>query len=176
MPALRQAADELGAMVAFADRLHCPKLLLSYEKALVFPGDFVDAITRFCDLPESEALRARLVGLIEPNRPSYIAGAWRRYEGIIEGVTEGRLYGWCRLTGVADPVALELFADGQMVLDFVAGTFRQDLLDAGYGQGTHGFYLDLGKLGVKRSAVVRIKVAVHGMELENSGRRIEAYG
>jgi hypothetical protein len=176
MPALRQAADELGAMVAFADRLHCPKLLLSYEKALVFPGDFVDAITRFCDLPESEALRARLVGLIEPNRPSYIAGARRRYEGIIEGVTEGRLYGWCRLTGVADPVALELFADGQMVLDFVAGTFRQDLLDAGYGQGTHGFYLDLGKLGVKRSAVVRIKVAVHGMELENSGRRIEAYG
>ena len=150
--------------------------MLSYEKALAFPGDFVGAITRFCGLPESEALRDRLVGLIEPNRPDYIAGSRRRHAGIIEGVIDGQLYGWCRLTGVADPVALELFADGKRVCGFVADAFRQDLLDAGYGLGTHGFYLDVGKLGVKRSAVVRIKVAVHGDELENSGRRVAAYG
>ncbi len=176
MPALRKAADDLAALVAFVDRLRCPKLLLSYEKSLVLPGDFVDAITRFCGLPQNDVLRERLTLLVEPNRPSYIAGSRRRYEGGIEGVTGGCLYGWCRLTGVADPVALELFADDRLVLTFVADAFRQDLLDAGYGRGNHGFYLDLGKLGLRRDSVIRIKVAAHGIELDNSGRRVEAYG
>jgi hypothetical protein len=176
MRALRNATDDLGAMVAFVEQLDCPRLLLSYEKSLVFPGDFVDAIIRFCGLPESHALRGRLTQLVEPNRQSYIAGSRRRYEGIIEGVTGGCLYGWCRLTGVADPVALDLLVDDRPVLAFLADVFRQDLLDAGYGKGNHGFYLDLGKLVLRPGAVIRVKVAAHAIELDNSGRRVEAYG
>ena len=176
MRALRNAADDLAAMVAYVDRLGCPKLLLSYEKSLVFPGDFVDAITRFCGLPQSNVLRERLTRLIEPNRQTYIAGSRRRYEGVIEGVTGGCLYGWCRLTGVADPVALDLFVDDRPVLAFLADAFRQDLLDAGYGGGNHGFYLDLHKLGLRPETVIRIKVAEREIELDNSGRRVEAYG
>ncbi len=176
MQALRDAADDLAALVAFVQRLRCPSLLLSYEKSLVFPGDFVDAIAQFCGLPKSEMLRDRLIHLIEPNRKEYIVGARRRYEGIIEGVTAGCLYGWCRFSGVADPVTLDLFVDDQAVLSFVANAFRQDLLDAGYGTGHYGFYLDLQKLGLRPDAVIRIKDSVHATELDNSGRRIDEYG
>ncbi|HVC60895.1 MAG TPA: hypothetical protein VND19_11105 [Acetobacteraceae bacterium] len=175
MRALRNAVGDLAAMMTFLEHLRCPTLLLSYEKSLVFPGDFIDAITQFCGVPQSDALRGQLTRLIEPNRPTYIAGSRRRYEGIIEGVTGGCLYGWCRLTGVADPVALDLFVDDRRVLAFVADAFRQDLLDAGYGRGTNGFYLDLAKLDLRPDAVIRIKVAVHGIELDNSGRRAEEY-
>ncbi len=176
MVALRRAADDMAAMVGFVERLRCPKLLLSYEKALVFPGDFVDAVLRFCGLPENAALREQLVSLIEPNRPSYIVGSRRRYQGIVEAVRDGCLYGWCRLTGMADPVTLELLVDGQTVLTFVADGFRQDLLDAGYGAGRHGFCLDLGRLGLRGDPVICIQVAAHGFALENSGRRVAAYG
>jgi hypothetical protein len=176
MQALRKVAGDMAAMMRFVERLGCPKLLLSYEKSLVFPGDFVDAITQFCGVPQSTMLHERLTRLVEPNRESYIAGSRRRYQGIIEGVIGGNLYGWCRLTGVADPVALDLFVDGQPVLGFVADAFRQDLLDAGYGAGKHGFYLNLRRLGLPRDSVIRIKVAEHGIELDNSGRRVEAYG
>lgn len=175
MQALRDAAGDLAAMVTFVEQLRCPKLLLSYEKALVFPGDFVDAVTQFCGLPQSDALRGRLIRVIEPNRQTYIAGARRRYEGIIEGVTGGCLYGWCRLTGVSDPVALDLLVDDQPVLAFLADAFRQDLLDAGFGKGNHGFYLDLRKLGLRPDSVIRIKVAARAIELDNSGRRVEEY-
>jgi hypothetical protein len=175
MQALRKASEDQAAMMAFVDRLGCPKLLLSYEKSLVFPGDFVDAITQFCGLPRSDMLRDRLTRLIEPNRETYIAGARRRYEGIIEGVTGGCLYGWCRLSGVPDPVALDLFVDDQLVLEFVADSFRQDLLDAGYGRGCHGFYLDLHKLGLRPNSVIRIRDSVHAIELDNSGRRVRDY-
>lgn len=175
MQALRKAAGDMAAMMAFVDRLDCPKLLLSYEKSLVFPGDFVDAITQFCGLPQSSMLHARLTRLVEPNRESYISGSRRHYQGIIEGVIGGNLYGWCRLTGVTDPVALNLFADEQPVLGFVADTFRQDLLDAGYGAGNHGFYLNLGQLGLRPNSVIRIKVAEHGIELDNSGRCVRDF-
>jgi hypothetical protein len=176
MVALRRAADDMAAMVGFVERLRCASLLLSYEKSLVFPADFVDAVLRFCGLPENAALREQLVSLIEPNRPSYIVGSRRRYEGVVEAVRDGCLHGWCRLTGVADPVTLELQVDGQTVLTFVADGFRQDLLDAGYGTGRHGFCLDLGSVGVRGDSVIRIQVAAHGFALENSGRRVAAYG
>jgi hypothetical protein len=175
LPALRSAIDALGATVAFLHQLQCPTLLLSYEKSLVFPADFVDAIMRFCGLPQSDMLRARLIGLIEPNRRSYIDVARRRFDGSIDGVFDGCLHGWCRLTGSADPVALDLFADEVPMLAFSAGAFRQDLLDAGLKTGHHGFAVDLGQLNLRADAVIRIRVAVHGIELDNSGRRLEAY-
>ncbi len=39
--------------MAFIEEVDCPYLLLSYEKALMFPGDFVDAVMRFCDIPSA---------------------------------------------------------------------------------------------------------------------------
>ncbi|HEY0181850.1 MAG TPA: hypothetical protein VGC09_03495, partial [Rhodopila sp.] len=132
-------------------------------------------ILGFCGLPDSEALRQRLIRLIEPNRQSYIAQARRLYEGMIDGVADGCLHGWCRLTGAPDAVALELLVDGRPVLSCVADVFRQDLLDAGFGAGKHGFVVDLRALDVRLDAVIRVRVATHGIELGNSGRRLDAY-
>jgi hypothetical protein len=176
MRALRIAVEEQAAMVAFVERLQCPSLLLSYEKSLVFPGDFIDAILQFCELPRSDALRDRLVGLIEPNRQDYIAQVRRHYGGVIDGVSDGLLHGWCCLTAVVEPVALCLFVDDQPVLDFRADLFRQDLLDAGFGTGHHGFAVDLGLLGARADSVIRIRVAEQEIELDNSGRRLADYG
>ena len=139
-------------------------------------NDFIDAILHFCDLPRSEALRERLIGLIEPNRQDYIAQVRLHYGGVIDGVTGGCLYGWCCLTAVAEPVALDLLVDDQPVLTFLADVFRQDLLDAGFGTGHHGFSIDLATLGLRPDSVIRIKVAAQGIELDNSGHRLDAYG
>jgi hypothetical protein len=172
MDALREAMDDLNALMAFIASVRCPSLLLSYEKALMMPHDFVDAVMRFCGLPENAALRERLVAVIEPNRASYVAGARRRYEGVIEGVLDGRLYGWCRLTHSTDPVAIEVLVDDASVVTLAADVFRQDLLDAGVGQGSHGFFIPLEVLHAAPDGVIRIRVADHGIELHNSGKRL----
>ena len=169
---LRDAMTDLNAMMDFVAALQCPTLLLSYEKALTLRDDFVGAIMQFCDLPQNEALRARLAGVIEPGRPDYVAGARRRYEGILEGVQGDSLYGWCRLTHTTDPVALDVLVDGTPVLRLSAGVFRQDLQDAGIGQGSHGFCIPLDQLNAGADAVIGIKVADHDVWLGNSGRRL----
>ncbi len=173
--ALRTVVEHQAALVAFVDRLQCPTLLLSYEKSLVLAGDFIDAVLHFCGLPSGQALRERLIRLIEPNRPSYIGQARRRYEGVIDGVTGGCLYGWCRLTAAAEPVALDLLVDDQPCVTVLADGFRQDLLEVGFGAGYHGFNIDLAEFRPRPDSVIRVRVAAHGIELQNSGRPFAAY-
>jgi len=72
MTALRDAVGQLAGLVAYLDSVSAPSLLLSYEKALIFPEDFVDALLLFSGLPSDAALRARLVGIVEPNRKAYL--------------------------------------------------------------------------------------------------------
>jgi hypothetical protein len=174
--ALGEAMDDLNAMMAFIAKLRCPVLLLSYEKALMFSHDFVDAIMQFCDIPRNAVLRERLISAIEPNRPSYIAGARMRFDGTIDGVTEGRLHGWCRLSHSNDPVSLHVHVDERKVLSLLADTFRQDLLEAGIGQGHHGFSIPLQALHARPDAMIRIEVAEFGVELGNSGKRLREFG
>jgi anti-anti-sigma regulatory factor len=72
-------------------------------------------------------------------------------------------------------VALDLLVDDQPVLTVLADGFRQDLLDAGFGTGHHGFTIDLSQLSIRSDQVIRVLVAVHAIELGNGGRRLEAY-
>ncbi|MEJ0015381.1 MAG: hypothetical protein WDN25_02250 [Acetobacteraceae bacterium] len=174
--ALREVVDEQAAMLGFVQALACPALLLSYEKMLAFPGDFIDSLAQFCDLPLPGDLRARLVELVEPNRQRYLAGARRRYEGLIEGVRGGLLYGWCRLTQSAEPLLLDIVVDDIVVSRLAADLFRQDLLDGGIGTGRHGFALAVDALRARPDSVIRVRIAPHGVELDNSGTRLCDFG
>jgi hypothetical protein len=176
MRSLREVAADQNAMLAFVDQLACPSLLLSYEKALTFPPDFVDTIIRFCDLPHTAESRARLIALVEPNRQRYVAHARRRYEGVIEGVRGEHLYGWCRLSQSTEPVMLEMMVDDRVVTRLAADAFRQDLLDAGIGKGSHGFFIRLDALQARPDSLIRVRVARHGVELDNSGKRLCDFG
>jgi len=173
---LHAAIAEQVALLDFVDSLACPNLLLSYEKALTLPDDFVDVVMHFCDIAVEASARSRLLALIEPNRPQYIATARRRFEGLIEGVRGGQLYGWCRLTASHDPVALEVLVDDRVALSVVADTFRQDLLDAGLGTGSHGFFIGIEALQSKPDSLIRVRVARQGTELGNSGTRLCDFG
>lgn len=176
MARLRDAVAEQAALVAFADRLRCPLLVLSYEKALAFPDVCVDAVLTFCGLPRHDLVRARLVPLIAPNKPGYIDEARRRFDGKIDGMDAGALHGWSRRTAADEPVVLELLADGHFVKQFVADVFREDLRDAGFGTGAHAFVVKTEGLGLSPDTIIRVRVAKFGVELENSGRPFQEYG
>jgi hypothetical protein len=122
------------------------------------------------------ALRDRLVSLIEPNRPQYIVTARRRYEGLIEGIRDQRLYGWCWPTQTDDPITLDVLVDNRFVMRVVADTFRQDLLDASIGNGRHGFFIPVEALSAQPYSVVRVWVAEYGIELNCSGKRLCDFG
>jgi hypothetical protein len=176
MRALSDVVEQQVALLRYVGALRCPNLLLSYEKILALPHVFADLLPRFCGVPPSADLPARLVALIEPNRPNYLAVARRRFDGLIEGVRGGQLYGWCCLTRSEDPVTLEVLVDDRLALTVVADAFRQDLLDAGFGQGRHGYFVPLEKLAAQPQSAIRVRVARHHIELDNSGTRLCDFG
>jgi hypothetical protein len=176
MQAFQTVMSNLSALATFIERVQCPYLLLSYEKALLFPRDFIDGIARFCNLSIDDTMHGELQREIEPNRPRYLASARRQFDGFVEGIWGGGLYGWCCLTRSPEPVALELLIDDRVALKFPADRFRQDLLDAGFGKGCHGFFINLATLQVQPDSVMRVRVSVHGIELQNSGKRLRDYG
>jgi hypothetical protein len=176
MQALHDAIAQQAQLMHFLEKVECPSLLLSYEKTLAFPHESVDVILHVCDITADAALRDRAVSLIEPNRPQYIATARRRYEGLIERIRDGQLYGWCWLTQTEDPITLDVLVGNRFVLRVVADTFRQDLLDAHIGSGCHSFFIPIETLDSRTDSVVRVWVAEYGIELNRSGRRLCDFG
>lgn len=167
---LAAAANDLQRVIGFARSLTCPVLLLSYEKALQNRPVFVDSLTRFCGLDLPEAERARLAGLVEPDRPAYVESARRRFEGYIDGVRDTTLVGWACQYDMPLPVKVTVFRDGIPIRDVIADRYRQDLAAAGVGAGRHGFEIDLREFRFTRES--RVSVRIHGrtFELKRSGQ------
>lgn len=173
---LRKAVADQNAVFAYTDTVNCPTMLLSYEKALMMPEQFIDAVVRFCGIRLDAGIRSGLLSIVEPGRKRYLEGARRRFDGTVERIQGDALCGWCWLTQSDEPVTLEVFADDRLVTRVLANVSRDDLRAAGIGDGRHGFMIPLQAITVGHEAVVSIRVAGHGVELPNSGKRLREYG
>jgi hypothetical protein len=170
-----KTANAMHGLAQFVQRVHCPVLLLSYEKALSLPNMVIDRVLEFCDIRLDDAQRARLLLNVQPNRAEYQVAATASFEGRIDGRLRGQLYGWCRQAGRLEPIRLEVFANDRCIETIVADSFREDLADAGVGNGCHGFFVDLARHGVAEDAMIRVKIANRVLELENSGKRLASF-
>lgn len=64
--------------------------------------------------------------------------------GSLDGLTgSNQLGGWAWIPGQGIPIAVEIRDDGEPIGRVVANVFRQDLREAGIGDGRHGFLIDL---------------------------------
>lgn len=171
---LVNSANAMHSLAQFIRRAECPVMLVSYEKALSLPNTVVDRMLDFCGLYLDETTRGRLLLQVQPNRPEYLAASTSSFEGRIDGTINGELYGWCWQTGRLEPVRLQVFADDRPIVTVTADAFRDDLMRAGVGNGCHGFFIPVARHGIRRSAVIRVKISNRVLELENSGLTLGA--
>ncbi|MGJ3242838.1 MAG: sulfotransferase [Opitutales bacterium] len=94
---LNEAVRDYERMVRYLDRTSFPVLAVSYEKALLDPPRFVDALAAFAGCGDEEQ-RVAAVAAIRPNDPGYLQGA-RRYksQGSFRILDAQRLVGKARL-------------------------------------------------------------------------------
>ncbi len=109
-------------------------------------------------------------GLI--NTPQTISCA--TFEGFHDGADCTQISGWAWDTSQPNtPISVDIFSDGVLVTTVPANQFRQDLLDAGRGNGVHGFNIPTPvslKDGLPHSILVR--VANTGVDLNNTPKNI----
>ena len=161
-------------LLHFMRRAGCPTLLLSYEKTLVTPQPVIDALLSFCGLAVPGDRRERLLGAVRPNRPEYLDIANSEFEGSVDGIRDGQLYGWCRQIDRMDPQRVEVLANGIVLQSALADRFREDLAHGGRGNGCHGFIADLTPYRLPADTVLRVRIRDRVLELSGSGRTLGA--
>jgi len=170
--AMTLAAHAVIAITAFVERAGCPAMMLSYEKAIAKPTQLLQALLPFCGIQADADLMERLIRVVMPNNPAYLATANARFEGYLEGVMQDRIYGWCRQIDFMEPVLLDLFANESRIATFLADEFREDLANIGIGNGSHGFYYDISRFNLSPDTVLHIRPSRRVLELSGSGRTI----
>ena len=170
--AIIEASAAMHSLAQFVRASALPYLFLSYEKAIVFPQAFIDNVLRYCGIAIDEAKRAELTRHVQPNRTQYVLTANRTFEGHIDGVLDGKLYGWARHVGSLQPALLDLLIDEKLAATFQAAEFRGDLLAANLGNGSHAFLHDLAQHALKDEAIIRVRFNGRTIELDNSGKSL----
>jgi FkbM family methyltransferase len=165
------ATTELGK---FIEQLRCPILLISYEKALSYPKRLVDELALFCGLNLTEAQRELMISGVSGSPVNYLTNAIRHYRGSVDGISDGKLRGWCQEVHSDAPVRVTVRADGKPIANPLADQFRPDLRDAGVGKGRHAFSVDLSGIALAESLVIQVVVAGLTFALANSGLTVAA--
>lgn len=173
---LTAAMQDLQDMLTFAESLHCPMLLVSYEKAVRNPAQFVRTLLEFCGLAVADDMIDVLSAMVEPDRPAYIESARRVFDGHLDSVRRTVLIGWARQRLSQLPVVVTLFRDGVAVQDVVADRFRGDLKLSEGDEGLHGFEVDLRRHGFTARSVVSVRIQGRSFELSGSGSTVAALG
>lgn len=108
--------------------LSCPRLFVSYEKALADPDAFVSALARFAGVTD-EVRRRAATEAVEPGGAQYLADTRAvAVHGNLDGVFDGRIMGWAARPGAPDePVTVRVAIDGTHAFDAVTDIDRPDV-------------------------------------------------
>lgn len=91
---------------------------------------------------------------------AHLSPARRRFVGNIDLFDQHAIAGWAAdMNAPSDPLSVDVYLDDRLQATLTADGFRQDLKDAGYGDGRKGFSLPLVSASSLLGASVRLLVA-----------------
>jgi hypothetical protein len=114
-----------------------PILAVSYEKALLFPEDFVNTLGAFLGINDSSKF-AEAIEFIKPS-PSAYRNRKRislqldksaRWFGCVDSITADKVAGWALSTVEAKPLTMELIVNGVCATTTLADLARPDVMQA----------------------------------------------
>jgi hypothetical protein len=122
-------ADNYQKIVRFMLSERRPILLVSYEKALLYPELFVTRIKQFLGLPENAAIDEQAIEFIKPSPEAYhrASRANNNWLGHLEFVGENQIIGWCFDKHKPESVEVGLFVNDIQLAVTKASLSRNDV-------------------------------------------------
>jgi len=124
-----------------------------------------------------EAVRRRLAERARPAAQDHdTAPEPSQLHGCVDITQRDRVSGWAYDEAAPDePVRLRIFDNDVVIREVVADGYRPDLEAAGYGDGRHGFDLEIpGGLSPMVRHVIHVRGAADGQDLPNTPWTLEA--
>jgi hypothetical protein len=113
-------------------------------------------------------------GLINTPKTINCTPASAAYEGFHDLADCNNIVGWAwDATQPNTPISVDIYSDNVLVMTVLANQFRQGLLDAGKGNGVHGFVFPVpGTLKDGQAHSIRVKFAGTNIDLFNTPKSI----
>lgn len=168
LPSMQQALHQYSHMLDFIARSRPSSMLVSYEKALRYPKDFISSLVTFCDLSPSEQQIHSAIKFIEPEPAAYLdASRLNKTQGRLSGIRNGQVFGWARYLHRKRPAKVHIFVNDELVGTSTADRPRKDLEDRFKKPCAFTFPLPEG-FRLNPGDVLRARVADDVFDLKNS--------
>lgn len=173
LPGMQRALNQYAGTLAFLNETSAQAMLLSYDKVLADPVNFVDSLVAFCRLTPSADQIKSAVDFVRPDPQDYLeASRITKAQGWIDKVSSRAVYGWARYVHKDVPAVVEIFLNDVSIGKVVAEIPRADLL-AKFNKPCAFTYEAPGELDFKKGDVVRARVLYEVRDLNNSPLTVE---
>ena len=119
---------EFHKMIRFLSEVDCYALLVSYDKALSEPKNFVNALISFYDIDASELQINNAINFIRKDPLDYlISTRILNTNGQIDTVSKNTVEGWAFRKDSKDPVPVDIYVNKKVIGKTIANLPRNDL-------------------------------------------------
>lgn len=165
---MEDANRKFGQAISFLRQRNPRAMLVSYDKALLRPDLFVNALIDFCGLDVAEDCLREAIEFIRPNPADYLdSSRITKSQGNLGGLVGNSVRGWARYVDARKSAVVDIYLNDVLVGSTSADLPRADL-EKLFGISC-AFSLDLPEgLKVGPADVLRARVSGDVVDIGNS--------
>jgi hypothetical protein len=159
-------------MLAFIKACRSRAMLISYEKAMLNAGDFVEALARHLGVEDPTAIE-KTCEFVRPNPEEYLltSRSWGG-QGRVEHVGPRQINGWGLMRGDTQPAQIKFWVNGVLAGSALADLQRDDLKGKVHPTGQCGFQFMLPEeQAIREGDVIRARIEGEIKDLNGSPRQ-----
>ncbi|GAB3483139.1 hypothetical protein [Polaromonas eurypsychrophila] len=165
-PAMRRAIKQYANSLEFLELKKPYAMLVSYDKALSNPKNFIHSLIDFYDLTPTIAQINDAIKFVQPNPHEYLDNSRiTKAQGFLDKIENNIVYGWARFVHKKQFANVDIFVNDEKVGATIANLVRSDLSIRFAQPCAFEFYLSIPENSIVK---IRARVTNEVVDLENS--------
>lgn len=167
---MEDANKRYGLSISFLRQNNPRAMLVSYDKAVLYPDFFVDSVVDFCGIDVTDDQRREAIEFVTPNPSDYLDNSRiTKSKGSFDGLVGNLVHGWARYIHSEKPAVVDVYLNDVLIGSATANLPRPDLASIFGVDCAFRFELpadvEVGPDDVLRARVSRDVVDIHNSPL-----------
>lgn len=168
VPNMQRSIKEYQATIDFLDKVKPTALLVSYDKAVSWPENFVDSVIEFCNINPTEKQKQAAISFIDPDPKDYLdVSRITKANGSLDAVRGRVIHGWAKYAYNNEVATVNLFLNDQLIATIKADQSRPDLIKT-FNQKCAFVFTIPDSILVANGDLIRARVTDEVTDIKNS--------
>lgn len=148
-------------------------MLVSYDKAMSHPENFLNNLIEFVGVSPNPEQLAAARNFIDPEPAGYLdASRITKAEGCLDNVSQQWITGWARYVHSASPASVNIMVNDKLIGTVVADQARSDLASKLKGDCAFSFQVP-DAVTLRSGDIIRARVCDEIRDLTHSGVQVK---